>query len=232
MRRIWPLLLLLPFAACGGDSGDETGGRTRDARTTEGPQAITTVAALGDSITAGSPLWDPDPATRLAIGPAATSKSQYQHWVARRLPRVRFLNCGVLGERTDQIARRLKTCARGAEALIVQGGINDVAQGRPVARAARELRTMVQRGERLGMRVALAEVLPWNNGPPPAEAAIVRLNRAIRAIGREERVPVFAWYGRLEDRGSPGRMRADWTIDGDHPSIAGYRRLADTVELP
>jgi lysophospholipase L1-like esterase len=45
-------------------------------------------------------------------------------------------------------------------------------------------------------------------------------------------VPVFPWYGRLEDREHAGRMRADWTIDGDHPTVEGYRRLADSVELP
>jgi lysophospholipase L1-like esterase len=225
-------MLLLLLAACGGEAGRAEDGRAPGPRITRGERATTTVAALGDSISAGSPLWDPDPAKRLEIGPAATRESQYQHWAERRLPGTRFLNCGVFGERTDEIARRLRSCSKNADSLIVQGGINDVAQGRPVAAAARALRAMVQRGERLGMRVALAEVLPWNNGPPPAELAIVRLNRAIRRIGREERVPVLAWYGRLEDPGRPGRMRADWTIDGDHPSIAGYRRLADTVALP
>lgn len=233
MLRLRPLLLLLVvLTACGGSEKGGKEERPGEARFPAGPRASTTVAALGDSITAGSPLWDPDAAKRLQIGPGATRESQYEHWAARRLPRTRFINCGVFGERTDQIARRLNACSKDADALIVQGGINDVAQDRPVALAARSLRAMVQRGERLGMRVAITEVLPWNNGPPPAEAAIVRLNRAIRAIGREERVPVFAWYGRLEDPGRPGRMRADWTIDGDHPSVEGYRRLADTVVLP
>ena len=36
------------------------------------------VAALGDSITAGSPAWDPDPAVRERIGPALDERSQFE----------------------------------------------------------------------------------------------------------------------------------------------------------
>ena len=43
-------------------------------------------------------------------------------------PKLEFRNCGVFGERTDEIAARLDQCADGADALIVQGGINDIAQ--------------------------------------------------------------------------------------------------------
>ncbi len=190
------------------------------------------VAALGDSITAGSPLWDPDEAVRAQIRPAPDRTSQYEYWAKRRTPEARFRNCGVFGERTDEIATRLDGCAQGADVLIVQGGINDIAQMRPVETAARNLRAMVARGKKLGLRVALVEVLPWNNGYPRAAGPIERLNRLIGDIARQEEVPVFPWYGRLEDPDAPGRMKPGWTIDGDHPSREGYRRLGDVVELP
>ena len=189
------------------------------------------VAALGDSITAGSPLWDPDPAIRARIRDA-DPRSQYEYWAERRLPGVGFRNCGVFGERTDQIAARLDACADGAEALIVQGGINDIAQLRRVRTAARNLRAMVRRGKELGLEMVLVEVLPWNNGYPGADLRISGLNRLIGEIGRDERVPVLPWYGTLDDPDRPGRMKPDWTIDGNHPSVEGYRRLAETVELP
>ena len=192
----------------------------------------TVVAALGDSITAGSPLWDPDERVRARIGPAADVRSQYEYWARRRLPGTDFRNCGVFGERTDQIAARLDACAEGADVLIVQGGINDIAQMRRVRTAARNLRGMVARGRELGLRVALVEVLPWNNGGLLAAPRIRRLNGLIAAIGREEQVPVFPWYERLEDPAAPGQMKPEWTIDGDHPSVEGYRRLAEVVELP
>lgn len=192
----------------------------------------TLVAALGDSITAGSPAWDPDPGVRQRIGAAAEPKSQYEYWARRRLARTRFRNCGVFGERTDEIARRLERCARGADVLVLQGGINDVAQMRDVGAAAGDLERMVRRGRELGLRVVLVEVLPWNNGYPAADPVIRELNRLIRGIGREQSVSVLPWYKRLEDPDAPGRMGRDWTADGDHPSVEGYRRLAGTLELP
>jgi lysophospholipase L1-like esterase len=113
--------------------------------------------------------------------------------------------------------------------LVVQGGINDIAQGRPVEDAARDLRAMVRRGKELGLRVALVDVLPWNNGWPGAEPQIRLLNALIAELGREEGVPVLPFHDTLEDPDRPGRMHADWTSDGDHPSVEGYRRLGEVV---
>jgi lysophospholipase L1-like esterase len=166
------------------------------------------VAAIGDSITAGSP-WDDDP----AIGwPAAAAETD---------PRLRFTVRAVYGKRTDEIAAWLDEAAVGAEVLVVQGGINDLAQGRPVEDAAANLHAMIQRGQELGLRVAVADVLPWNNGWPRAAAAIRELNALITGMG----VPVLPFHDTLEDPERPGRMRAEWTVEGDHPSEAGYRRL-------
>jgi lysophospholipase L1-like esterase len=166
------------------------------------------VAAIGDSITAGSP-WDDEP----AIGwPAAAAEADQ---------RLRFTVRAVYGKRTDEIAAWLDEAVAGAEALVVQGGINDIAQGRPVAEAAANLRAMIRRGQELGARVAVANVLPWNNGWPRAEAAIRELNALIDAMD----VPVLRFHETLEDPDRPGRMREDWTVEGDHPSAEGYRRL-------
>jgi lysophospholipase L1-like esterase len=187
----------------------------------------TLVAALGDSITAGSPAYDPDPNQRANLGFGSDEKSQWEYWARRAHPELRFRNCGVYGERTDEIARRLDECAQGAEVLIVQGGINDIAQGRSVGPAADNLRAMVRRGKQLGLRVAICELLPWNNGYPHADAKIRRLNELIRGVGREEDVPVLPFYETLEDPDRPGRMKEEWTSDGDHPSVEGYRLLAE-----
>jgi lysophospholipase L1-like esterase len=124
---------------------------------------------------------------------------------------------------------RLDDCASGAEMLVVQGGINDIAQGRSVEDAAHNLRTMVRRGKELGLRVSLIDVLPWNNGWPEAEPQIRRLNALIAELAQDEDVPLLAFHDTLEDPDSPGRMRAEWTSDGDHPSVEGYRKLGEVV---
>jgi lysophospholipase L1-like esterase len=170
------------------------------------------VAALGDSITEGSPGlrgWDV--------------------WVGHADPRFQIRNHGVYGQRTDEIAARLDDCVRGADVLIVQGGINDIAQGRDVETAAANLRAMVRRGRELGLRVLFADVLPWNNGWPDAEPQIQRLNGLIATIAHDAGVPLLLFHQALEDPERPGRMREEWTFEGDHPNEDGYRRLGDVV---
>jgi lysophospholipase L1-like esterase len=155
--------------------------------------------------------------------------SQWEYWAAQIEPRLEFRNCGIYGQRTDEIMDRLDECARGADVLVVQGGINDIAQGRPVEDAVGNLRAMVRRGKELGLRVALIDVLPWNNGWPAAEPGIRRVNALLAEVAREEAVPLLPFHDTLEDPERPGRMRAEWTSDGDHPSVEGYRKLGEVV---
>jgi len=62
----------------------------------------TVVACLGDSITAGSPLWDPDPDVRTRIGAALDERSRWEWWAERRDATLDLRNHGVYGERADQ----------------------------------------------------------------------------------------------------------------------------------
>jgi lysophospholipase L1-like esterase len=185
------------------------------------------VACLGDSITAGSPLWDPHPAVRARLGGAVDERSQWEWWAARRDPGLELRNFGVYGERTDEIAARLEDAARGAAVLAVQGGINDVVQGRPVEQAARNIAGIVERGRRLGLAVTVADVLPWNNGDGRAANDIARLNVLIRALADGLGVPLLPFHDTLADPGRPHRMRDEWTDDGDHPSVEGHRLLGE-----
>jgi len=184
------------------------------------------VAALGDSITAGSPLWDPDPAVRETIV-APDERSQWQYWAAGRDPRLHFRNHGVYGERTDEIAARLDPAARGAGVLVVQGGINDVVQGVPVEEAARNLAATVERGRALGLAVALADVLPWDAGDARSAAGIARLNELIHALADGLRVPLLPFHDTLVDPAAPARMAPGLGADGDHPSVEGHRLLGE-----
>jgi len=231
------------LGGCGGDDDKTARGGTTPpamtpARTTPSVAEHYTgkpilIAALGDSITAGSPLYDPASENRRRIGDGLNPQSQYEYWAREKLgSRVRFRNCGVFGETTAEIARRLDACVRGAGALIVQGGINDIAQGRKVADAARHLEAMVRRGRELGLRVGIVEVLPWTNGHPDADGPIRDLNRRIAAIARGEKVTLYRWYRLLDDPSRPGTLRPELTIDGDHPAPPGYRILGEAITVP
>jgi len=177
------------------------------------------VACLGDSITEGSPYWD----SRRRRG---DPEGQWEHWAGLLHPQLAFLNYGIWGERTDEIAGRFDHAVEGADILIVQGGINDIAQGRSVAGAAETLNALVVRGLAGGLTVYVCDVLPWNNGWPRQEAPIRELNDLIHAFS----VPYLPFHDTLEDPELPGRMKAEWTNDdGDHPARAGYRRLGEVA---
>lgn len=177
------------------------------------------VAVVGDSISAGSPLWDPDPAVRATIA-SPDERSQWQWWAAHAEHGLEFRTRAAYGRRTDEIAAFLDDVLDGADLLVVQGGINDVAQGRRIEDAALDLAAMVERGRGLGLPVALADLLPWPRGDARAAQEIVRLNDLIHAIDGVIPLPFHATLAPLE---------AMWSDDGDHPSIDGHRLLGDVA---
>ena len=86
---------------------------------------------------------------------------------------------------------------------------------------------MVRRSKELAEVVLLPDVLPWNNGRPDAEPRIRELNALIAALAEAENVTLLPFHETLEDRQLPGRMKAEWTPDGNHPSVEGHRRLGE-----
>jgi lysophospholipase L1-like esterase len=190
------------------------------------------IAALGDSISAGNPGYDPHASTRRRLGLGDNPESQWEWWAEERHPDLDFRNCGVRGERTDEIMRRLAECATGADAIVIQGGTNDLAQGVPVNAVAANLKRMVEVAKAEDLGVALTDVLPLNTAHPRADPLIAQLNRRIRAIAATEHVRLLPFHEVLEDPSHPGLMRPEWTADGIHPSVAGYRRLGELAFRP
>jgi len=178
------------------------------------------IAVVGDSISAGSPLWDPDPRVRARIGAGADERSQWQWWATKSDPSLQFRTRAEYGRRTDEIARFLDDVLDGADLLVVQGGINDVAQRRPVDAAGRNLTAMVGKGRSLGLGVALADVLPWPAGDERAAREIERLNELIHAIPGVTRLPFHDTLAALDG----------WSDDGDHPSVDGHRFLGEAFQ--
>jgi lysophospholipase L1-like esterase len=178
------------------------------------------VAVAGDSISAGSPLWDPDPAVRTRI-PAPDEQSHWQWWASKADPRLEFQTTAVYGERTDQIAGRLDLVLDRADVLVVQGGINDLVQGWPVELAVLNIAAMLERGRAAGLALAVADVLPWNNGDARTAEGI----RSFNALIHELTAKLLPFHDTLADPVDPTRMRGGLTDDGDHPSVEGHRLL-------
>jgi len=230
-------LIAALLAGCGGDGDPAAPEPSETTKAAEDGGSIA-VAALGDSITSGSPLYDPDPEARAALGFGDDERSQYEYWASAADRSLGFDNCGVFGERTDEIAQRLASCADGADVMIVQGGINDIAQAlasgpdaalEAARNAAANIDGMLAEAEEMDLEVAVANVLPWNNGQPVAAEPIIQLNEDIAEIAKRRGVAVLDFYGALEDPDAAGLMAPDLTDDGDHPSIDGYRILGELV---
>jgi lysophospholipase L1-like esterase len=189
------------------------------------------VAAVGDSITAGNPGYDPHAELRRQLGLGNDPESQWEFWAEREHPDLEFRNCGGRGERTDEIATRLAECAMGADAIVIQGGINDLVGGVPPQAVLANLRGMVRAAKEENLDVAVADVLPF--GPASqADPVIDQLNRRIAAMARSAGATVLPFHRVLEDPERQGRMKAEWTADGIHPSVEGYRRLGELAFQP
>ena len=189
------------------------------------------MAAVGDSITAGNPGYDPHPELRRQLGLGNDPESQWEFWAQREHPDLEFRNCGGRGERTDEIETRFEECVTGADAVVIQGGINDLAGGFPPQAVLANLRGMVRAAKRKNLDVAVADVLPY--GPAPqADPVIDELNRRIAAMARSTGATVLPFHRVLEDPDHQGRMKVEWTADGIHPSVQGYRRLGELAFEP
>ena len=74
------------------------------------------------------------------------------YWAERNDPAVTFANHGVNRERTDQIAQRLEAALDGAQAIVLQGGINDIVQKRALDLVVEDIDAMIRKapGARAG----------------------------------------------------------------------------------
>ncbi len=221
MRRLAALVVCAGLlGGCGASDGPEQPA-PRDTRPV--------IVALGDSLSAGYPGWDPDAEARRRL-PRVDERSQYEFWLQQRYPQFLIRNCGVSGQRTDQYQPRLRACAEGAAGVILQGGTNDLAQGRTVDAVLANLAALAKVILYFRLDVALVQVPPVNGAAPDLPEKILALNGGIRRLGRQLGVPVFDWYRVAADR--KGRFDASLTPDGIHPTVAGYERFAKAIRLP
>ncbi len=213
-----------------------------------GPAAAA-VVTLGDSITDGFGVqpntdsrWPNYLANRLKSNPATRN--------------VAVLNQGIGGNRVLVDGLGPNALARferdvlgqpGADTLIMLHGVNDLgsltreapaspeAQRTLVAQMIGAYRQMVGRARERGMRVLGATILPYVGSayyhPDAAnEADRQAINAWIRAPGNFDAVIDFDRL--LRDPANPTRLRPEFD-SGDHlhPSIAGYRKMAEAVPI-
>ncbi|PZQ58761.1 MAG: GDSL family lipase [Sphingomonas taxi] len=202
------------------------------------------VVAFGDSITDG-------------YGVPPNSNARWTDVLARRLGgRVAVLNAGIGGNRLlldglgpNAIARfdRDVLSQAGVRHVIVLEGVNDIGvltRDRPASPAEHRALVagitgayaqIVARARAHGIRAHVATIMPFGgNGyyHPGAEAEADRqaVNAWIRTAGHVDEVIDFDRV--MRDPAHPDRLLPAFDSgDGLHPSIAGYRAMAQAVPL-
>jgi lysophospholipase L1-like esterase len=208
----------------------------------EVPRADGALVALGDSLTDGigstfdaNRRWPDQLAERAATG--------------RIVAPVSILNAGVSGNQVtkDNVASQgdeirgagLSTpgrvqadmLGRGVTDVVVEAGLNDLFAPNgddPVGAVIDGYKAVVQRARAEGMRVFGTTLTPAGQGGD-FEARRQAINSWIRSPGAFD--GVFDFDAAVRDPADPSHIRPGFTDEVVHLNDAGYRALADSVDL-
>lgn len=187
------------------------------------------IVALGDSTTAGTPLFkSPIEAPPDGEGDAT---SQFAYWLMQAHPEWDVRNCGVNGERSDQIRARWQrdVAAHAPAAVIIIAGVNDVYQGRPVEHVTRELRAMYDLAAAARIPVVAGSIVPYNTATPEQNAKMHAINAWIREeAARDPNITFADTRAAVASDTDADTLRS--SPDGLHPDADGYRRMAEALE--
>jgi lysophospholipase L1-like esterase len=189
---------------------------------------MTVIVALGDSTTAGTPLFK----SPIETPPAGQGdvRSQFAYWLMQRHPEWQVLNRGVNGERSDEIARRFDrdVLAARPRAVVIIAGVNDVYQGRPAAQVTTELRAMYDRAASAGIPVVAGSIVPYNTATADQNERMREINAWIAAEAARDPGITFADTRKATAAPDhPDRLRG--SPDDLHPDVDGYRRMAEAL---
>lgn len=186
------------------------------------------IVCLGDSTTAGTPGWR----SPLEAPPSGSGdeQSQYAYWLMCAHPEWDVLNCGVNGERSDEIAARFTRDVIGAhpDVVIIIAGVNDVYQGRSVEDTTRNLRAMYDRARGAQLRVIAGTIVPYDTATPEQNRKMHEVNDWIEREAQGDSNVTFVDTRRaVAMPDDPDRLIS--SPDSLHPSVDGYRRMAEAI---
>jgi len=223
------LLALFPFA-CNGFAGDRTPVVKQQApplrRTIAREEAsqppklgpkqagVPRIVFLGDSVTHGQGLAS----TELAF------PELIEEHLRLKGTAIEAVNAGVPGDTTAMGAKRLpELLALQPDVLVVALGGNDAAHGQPASEAREHLSIIIREAQHAGVKVLLAGLrVPQYVAPTETSRDFERMYLELAQQLRVTFVPNF-----MEGCfGEPGMLQQD----GVHPTAAGQRRVAETVE--
>lgn len=149
-----------------------------------------------------------------------------------------YVNRGISGQTTAQILLRFRqdVIDLHPRVVLILAGTNDLAENTgPVTLTQIEgnLESMAQLARANHIAVVLCSVLPtvhysWHPQVPNPAPRIVALNRWLERYAAKEHEVYVNYYAPLKD--PTGAFKHDLTLDGVHPSPAGYAVMAPLAQ--
>ncbi len=169
---------------------------------------------IGDSIVEGFPIWE-------------------------MLPDSHIYNRGINGDTTEGLFTRLSdtVLAISPKKVYIWIGTNDIGRLVPTEEIICNLnKTFANIRERLpDVKLFLLSVCPVNRNYDPIKMVWGRTNEQIKALNveykklcNEHYVEFLDFYDKLTDEN--GDLNLQYTVDGLHLNILGYRAVIDTIK--
>ena len=149
-----------------------------------------------------------------------------------------YVNRGISGQTTPQMLVRFRAdvIKLKPKVVVILAGTNDIAGNTgpsTLEMIEDNILSMAQLAKANGIRVVLCSVLPvydypWKPGIEPANK-IIALNQMLKKDSETDGMIYLDLYSALvnEQKG----MRAEFSGDGVHPNVAGYKVMEPLVEV-
>ncbi len=151
-----------------------------------------------------------------------------------------WLDVGVVGTTSGEIAAGFDAYVLSLQpaAVHILCGTNDVYPGWQLSVTANNIESMVQKAKRHHIGVVIGTIPPWGPGALPEKAdpsperfqRIVQLNQWIEQYAAAQGIQLVDYHTLLEAPNGENYVPA-YTVDGVHPSAAGYAVMTPHTEL-
>jgi lysophospholipase L1-like esterase len=148
-----------------------------------------------------------------------------------------YIDRGISGQISPQLLIRFRqdVIDLKPKAVIILAGSNDIAgtTGHVTnQRIMDNIKSMVELARANHIKVILCAYLPvyeypWRKGLEPANK-IIALNDLIKAYAAQNRLTLLDYFTPLVD--SRNGQKAELTLDGVHPNVAGYKIMAKVTD--
>jgi lysophospholipase L1-like esterase len=148
-----------------------------------------------------------------------------------------FVDRGISGQTTPQMLVRFRNDVidLNPSVVVILAGTNDIAGNTgpiTIENIFGNIVSMAELAKANNIKVILSSVLPvyeypWSPGLEPAEK-IVKLNAMLQSYSKKNKIVYVDYFSALADERNG--MKAEYSPDGVHPNLAGYRVMDDLVE--